>query len=90
MENTIERAQDFLTVRYDDRTYRIVNVELLLRKHPADSVIRFLVKLKNEYGRKLSRLVKKNKTSPRLNEMVARRFRIKMAINTIRNGQNRN
>ena len=30
-------------------------------------------------------LIKKNKTDPKINELVAKNFRIKMAINTIKN-----
>jgi hypothetical protein len=31
--------------------------------------------------------VKGNRTDPRINELVAKNFRIKMAINTIRNAE---
>jgi hypothetical protein len=33
----------------------------------------------------LKQLLKGNKTDPRINELVAKNFRIKMAINTIKN-----
>jgi len=83
--NDIKLAQDYLTVNYDDRTHQLVNVDLLIKRHGPDKVMDFLENLKNEYSRKLKRLIKKNKSDPRLNDIVARRFRIQMAINTIRN-----
>ena len=68
-----------------DRIYQIVNVELLLRRHPPDAVITFLQELHKDYGKALSKIIKEDKTSSQINELVAKRFRIKMAINTIRN-----
>jgi hypothetical protein len=35
--------------------------------------------------RQLSKLIQEDKTNSMINELVAKRFRIKMAINTIRN-----
>lgn len=84
---TIHTIQDYLTyVQQDgDKIYQIVNVELLLKRHPARAVISFLTELHKDYGKTLSRLLKDNKTSSQINEIVAKRFRIKMAINTIKN-----
>ena len=88
-DKDIKLAQDYLTVNYDDRTHQIVNADLLLKRHGPDDVIDFLENLKNEYSRKLKKLIRKNKSDPRLNDIVARRFRIQMAINTIRNSGKR-
>jgi hypothetical protein len=68
-KRVISQVQDYLTVVGEDRVYQIVNVELLLRKHPPESVIAF------------------NKTDSKINELVAKNFRIKMAINTIKNAK---
>jgi hypothetical protein len=35
----------------------------------------------------MKKLIKNNKTDPRINEMVAKNFRIRMAINTIKNSR---
>ncbi len=35
----ISNVQDYLTVLSEDRCYQIVNVELLLRRHPPEAVI---------------------------------------------------
>ena len=85
-KNTIEQVQEFLTVVESDgdRIYQIVNVQLLLRKHPPEAVVSFLRRLLKEYGKQLGDLIRENRTDSRINDIVARRFRIKMAINTIR------
>nr|BDD44497.1 hypothetical protein 3 [Desulfobacteraceae bacterium] len=79
--------QDFLTINYPDenRKHQIVNVEFLLRRHPPEAVVKFLEQLHKEYSRKLKTIIRKDKTSQRLNDIIAKKFRIKMAINTIRN-----
>jgi hypothetical protein len=86
-KKVINQVQDYLTVVGEDRVYTIVNVELLLRRHPPDAVIAFLNQLRSEYKRELSQLIKNNKTDSKINELVARNFRIKMAINTIKNAK---
>ena len=86
-KKVINKVQDFLTVVGENRVYQIVNVELLLRRHPPDAVIAFLNQLRTEYKKDLSDLIKNNKTDPKINELVAKNFRIKMAINTIKNAK---
>ena len=86
-KKVINHVQDYLTVVGEDKVYQIVNVELLLRRHPPEAVIAFLDQLRNEYKKELSQLIKDSKTSSRINELVAKNFRIKMAINTIKNAK---
>ena len=81
----INTVQDYLTVVGEDKVYQIVNVELLLRRHPPEAVIAFLEQLRGEYKKELAQLIRNNKTDPKINELVAKNFRIKMAINTIKN-----
>ena len=83
----ISNVQEFLTVVGEDRVYEIVNVELLLRRHPPQAVIAFLQQLRSDYKKELSKLIKDSKTSSRINELIVMNFRIKMAINTIRNAK---
>jgi hypothetical protein len=83
----INRVQDFLTVVGEDQVYQIVNVELLLKRHPPEAVIGFLTLLREDYKKELARLLKDNRTDPRINDLVAKNFRIKMAINTIKNAE---
>ena len=86
-KRAINDVQAFLTFVETDgnRVYQVVNVELLLRRHPPGAVITFLQELHKDYGKELSELIQEDKTNSKINELVAKRFRIKMAINTIRN-----
>ena len=84
-KRVINHVQEYLTVVGDGKVYQIVNVELLLRRHPPDAVIAFLKELQSDYKKELSKLIKTDRTDPRINELVAKSFRIKMAINTIKN-----
>ena len=86
-KKVINHVQEYLTVVGEDKVYQIVNVELLLRRHPPEAVIAFLGQLRSEYQRELGQLIKNNKTDARINELVAKNFRIKMAINTIKNAK---
>ncbi|MBT4526271.1 MAG: hypothetical protein HOC24_06930 [Deltaproteobacteria bacterium] len=83
----IDNIQDFLTIVKEDenRKYQIVNVELMLRRHPPSAVIDFLNGLHKEYARKLQKVIREDKTSQRLNKIISTKFRIKMAINCIKN-----
>ena len=83
----ISNVQEFLTIVGEDRVYQIVNVELLLRRHPPQAVIAFLEQLRTDYKKELSQLIKDSKTSSKINELVSKNFRIKMAINTIKNSK---
>jgi hypothetical protein len=56
-----------------------------LRRHPPEAVIAFLKELQSDYKKELSKLIKTNRSDSKINEIVARSFRIKMAINTIKN-----
>ena len=86
-KRVINEVQEFLTVCGEDRVYQIVNVEMLLKKHPGEAVIGFLNLLRDDYKKELKQLIQTNKTDPRINELVAKNFRIRMAINTIKNAE---
>ena len=86
-KRVINEVQDYLTICGEDRVYQIVNIEILLRRHPPEAVIAFLQQLRREYSKKLGGLIKNNKTDPMINELVTKNFRIRMAINTIRNAK---
>ena len=86
-KKVINHVQDYLTVVGEDKVYQIINVELLLRRHPPEAVIAFLEQLRTDYKKELSQLIKNNKTDFRINELVAKNFRIRMAINTIKNAK---
>ena len=86
-KKVISNVQEFLTIVREDRVFEIVNVELLLRRHPPQAVIVFLQQLRSDYKKELLNLIKDSKTSSRINELVVMNFRIKMAINTIKNAK---
>jgi hypothetical protein len=86
-KKVISTVQEYLTVITSDKFYQIVNVELLLRRHPPEAVIAFLDQLRNEYRKKLGQLIKDNKTDSRINDLLAKNWRIKMAIITIKNSR---
>jgi len=86
-KRVINEVQDYLTVVGEDRVYQIVNVELLLRRHPPEAVIGFLNLLRDDYKKELKKLIQDNKTNQKINELVAKNFRIRMAINTIKNAK---
>ena len=66
-------VQEYLTVILDDgdRVFQIVNVELLLRRHPSEAVISFLQELNKDLSKKLSKLIKYDKTNPYINDIVS-------------------
>ena len=86
-KRVINEVQEYLTICGEDRVYQIVNVEMLLKKHPGEAVIGFLNLLRDDYKKKLKQIIQTNKTDPRINELVAKNFRIRMAINTIKNAK---
>lgn len=85
-KRVINQVRDYLTVISEDRVYQIVNVEML-KRHPPDAVVGFLGLLRADYKKELKELLKENRTSPRINQLVVLNFRLKMAINTIRNAK---
>ena len=77
-KKVISAVQQYLTVVSSDKCYQIVNVELLLRRHSPEAVIAFLDQLRTEYKKQLGQLIKDNKTDEKINELVAKNFRLKM------------
>jgi len=86
-KRVINEVQEYLTICGEDRVYQIVNVKMLLKKHPGEAVIGFLNLLRDDYKKALKQCLQRNKTDPQINELVAKNFRLKMAINTIKNAQ---
>jgi hypothetical protein len=86
----IDNIQSFLTVvrENENKKHQIVCIELLLRRHPPAAVISFLNDLHKDYTRQLKRILRTDKTSFKLDEIIAAKFRVKMAINVIRNYAN--
>ena len=83
----INQVRDFITIVTEDRVYKICPVEVLLMRHPPNAVVVFLEQLRAEYKKELGELIKVDPTHPKINHLVVLNFRLKMAINTIRNAK---
>jgi hypothetical protein len=84
----INQVRDYLTIVTEDRIYQICPVEVLLMRHSPDAVVGFLNLLRQDYKKELGELLKENRTHPKINHLIVLNFRLKMAINTIKNAQN--
>jgi len=80
---TIQEAQDFLTMISEDRVKRIIDIEPLLARHTRDSVLSLLQDLYRDKEKVLKKLIHEDKTSSRINELIVAMFRIHMAMKTI-------
>lgn len=88
-EKAVAIAQNFLTVDHGDRQHKLVDLDMVLHRHTPENVLTFLHQLTLDYDRHLKRHIRRDKTDPRINEIVARRFRVKMAFRTLRNAFSR-
>ena len=79
----ITQAQDYLTIIYGDRRRRILNLRLLLENHPTAAVIGFMKSLLREKEKMLRKYILRDKTDPRLDDLVAVMFRIYMCIQVL-------
>ena len=83
----INQVRDYLTIITEDRVYQICPVEVLLMRHSPRAVVGFLEQIRAEYKKELRELISGNPTHPKINHLVVLNFRLKMAINTIRNAK---
>ena len=86
-KRVINQIRDYLTIVTEDRVYQILPVEVLLMQHSPEKVAGFLNLLRQDYKKELREILKENKTHPKINHLVVLNFRLKMAINTIRNAK---
>jgi hypothetical protein len=83
----INQVRDYITIVTEDRVYQICPVEVLLLRHSPGAVVVFLEQLRAGYKGELRELIKVDPTHPKINHLVVLNFRLKMAINTIRNAK---
>jgi len=88
-EKAVETAQNFLTVDYGYNVHKLVDLSMIMHRHTPENVIIFLEKLISDYDRNLKRRILNDKTDPRINDIVARRFRVKMAYRTLQNSMSK-
>ena len=79
----ITEAQDYLTVVHGERRRRILNVMVLLENHQTEAVIGFMKSLLREKEKMLRKYILRDKTDPRLDDLVAVMFRIYMSIEVL-------
>ena len=80
---TLQEAQEYLTVINNQQVKKIIDVVPLLKRHPPESVISFLDTLYKEKEQRLKDLLSNDKTNSKINETIAAMFRLHMAIKTI-------
>ena len=86
-KRVINQVRDYMTIVTEDRVYQICPVEMLLRQQTPEAVVALLGQLRAEYKKELREILKDNKTHPKINHLVVLNFRLKMAINTIKNAK---
>jgi hypothetical protein len=79
----ITAAQDYLTVINGNYTRRILNLQQLLESHPAEAVIGFLKSLLREKEKLLRKYILRDKSNPKIDELVATMWRIYMCIHVL-------
>ena len=84
---TIQEAQEYLTVNSNAKKSQIVNIELLSQRHPKERVVTFLRELFEDHKKILQGLLLADKTDAKVNETIATMFRIHMAMKTIERGR---
>ena len=86
----ITQAQDYLTVIYGDRRRRILNIRLLLENHPIEAVIGFMKSLLREKEKMLRKYILRDKSNPKIDELVATMWRIYMCVHVLESEVNGN
>ncbi len=83
----IQIAQEYLTMKENGRTRKIVDLVPLIEKHPSREVIDFLRTILKEKQIALRDFILADKTKKELDETVSVMFRITMAIKTLEDGK---
>ena len=80
---SITAAQDYLTVINGNYTRRILNLQQLLECHPAEAVIGFMKSLLREKEKMLRKYILRDKSNPKIDELVATMWRIYMCVHVL-------
>lgn len=83
----IQIAQEYLTMRENGRTKKIVDLDRLMRTHPSQEVIDFLRTILKEKQIALRDFILADKTKKEIDETVSVMFRVTMAIKTLEEGK---
>ncbi len=80
-------AQEYLTMKENGRTKKIVDLDRLMEKHPSQEVIEFLRTILKEKQIALRDFILADKTRKEIDETVSLMFRVTMAIKTLEDGK---
>jgi hypothetical protein len=83
----IQTAQEYLTMKENGRTRKIVDLDRLMEKHPSKEVINFLRTILKEKQVALRDFILVDKTKKEIDEIVSVMFRVTMAIKTLEDGK---
>ena len=78
--DTIQKIQACLTVSRNGDEKKIIDVELLLKRHKAESVISLLKRLLKEKQKSLVTLVDTDESRFEIDETIGQMFRLHLAI----------
>ena len=81
--DAIHIVQSYLTVRQNGTSKRIMDVEILLKRHGHGQVLSLLLDLIKEKQKKLVYLMQGDRSIHEIDEVVAQMFRLHMAIKVI-------
>ena len=85
-KQTMIEAKDYLTIRKDSQSRRIVNLDSLRENHSNIEIVDFLKSYLGEKERSLKNMILVDKTHPKVDELVVAMFRLHMAIRTLEDG----
>jgi CYTH domain-containing protein len=80
---TIQKVQAYLTVRQNGTSKKIMDVEILLKRHGHGQVLSLLLDLMKEKQKRLVHLMQGDRSMYEIDEVVAQMFRLHMAIKVI-------
>ncbi len=83
----IQTAQEYLTMKDNGKTRKIVDLDRLIEKHPSKEVIDFLRTILKEKQIALRDFILADKTKKEIDETVSVMFRVTMAIKTLEDGK---
>ena len=81
---TIQKAQAFLTVRHEHGDEQVLNIEHIMKDQSVRYAVVHMSDMYRDHEKKLQTLVLADITSPKIDELISRMFRIRMAISTIK------
>ncbi len=83
----IQIAQEYLTMKENGRTRKIVDLVPLMEKHPSKEVIEFLRTILKEKQVALRDFILVDKTKKEIDEAISIMFRVTMAIKILEDGK---